>query len=55
MEWGGWPHKLVHHTSLVAVITLTDRLRSVRYRYVIESFGGFFFALSLCFFKLSLV
>ena len=37
-----WASKPVHHTSLVAVATPTDRPKSVHNRCVIEPFGGVF-------------
>ena len=42
-EWEGWdPVKWFNHTSWVAVVTPTDRPKSVRNRRVIEVFGGVF-------------
>ena len=46
-EWEGWARKLVNHTSWVAVISPTDRPRSVRHRCVTVLFGGVV-VLSLC-------
>ena len=37
-EWEGWARKPVNHTSWVAVVTRTDRPKSVRNRCVIELF-----------------
>ena len=37
---GRWARKPVNHTSLVAVVTPTDRPKSVRNRCVIEHFCG---------------
>ena len=42
----------VNHTSWVAVVTPTDRPKSVRNRYVIELFGALF-VLSLCLYEIS--
>ena len=42
----------VNHTSLVAIVTSTDRPKSVRNRCVIEGFGGVF-VLSRCFLDFS--
>ena len=42
------PVNRFNHTSLVAIVTPTDRSKSVRNRCVIEVFGGVF-VLSLCF------
>ena len=39
-EWEGGPVNQVNHTSWVAVVTPTDRPKSVRIRYVIELFCG---------------
>ena len=39
-EWEGWPVNRVNHTSLVAVVTPTDRPKSVRNCYLIELFCG---------------
>ena len=41
-EWEGWARKAINHTSLVAVVTPSDRPKSVRNRCVIERFGGVF-------------
>ena len=49
---GSWARRLVNHTSWVAVVTPTNRLKSVCYRCVIELFGGVF-VLSLCIFNIS--
>ena len=46
------PVNKVNHTSLVAVVTPTDRLKSVRNRCVIELFVALF-VLSLCPFDIS--
>ena len=47
--WEGWdPVKRFNHTRRVAVVTPTDRPKSVRNGCVIEVFGGFF-VLSRCF------
>ena len=39
-EWEGWARKPVNHTSWVALVTPTDRPKSVRNRCVIELFCG---------------
>ena len=39
-NWKGWARKPVNHTSWVAVVTQTDRPKSVRNRCVIELFCG---------------
>ena len=39
-EWEGWAVNQVNHTRWVAVVTPTDRPKSVRNRYVIELFCG---------------
>ena len=39
-EWKGWAVNQVNHTSWVAVVTPTDRPKSVRNRCVIELFRG---------------
>ena len=39
-EWEGWARKPVNHTSWVAVVTPTDRPKSVRNRCLIELFCG---------------
>ena len=39
-EWEGWPVDQVNHTSLVDVVTPTDRPKSVRNRCLIEHFCG---------------
>ena len=49
---GRWARKPVNHTSRVAVVTPTDRPKSVRNRCVIELFCGVF-VLSLCPFDIS--
>ena len=49
---GRWARKPVNHTSWVAVVTPTDRPKSVRNRCVIELFCGVF-VLSLCPFDIS--
>ena len=36
------PQNCFNHTSKVAIVTPNDRPKSVRNRYVIEVFGGFF-------------
>ena len=41
-EWEGWARKPVNNTSLVVVVTPTDRPKSVRHRCVIKLFGGIF-------------
>ena len=46
-EWKGWTRKPVNHTSWVAVVTRTDRPKSVRNRSVIELFGNFFCVVTL--------
>ena len=44
-EWEGWdPVKWFNHTSWVAIVTPTDRPKSVRNRCVIKVFGGVFSA-----------
>ena len=47
-EWDGWARKPVNHASWVAVVTPTDRPKSVRNRCVIEHFLVTLFVLSLC-------
>ena len=49
---GRWARKPVNHTSLVAVVTPTDRPKSVRNRCLIELFVALF-VLSLCPFDIS--
>ena len=50
---GRWdPVNWINHTSWEAIVTLTDRPRSVRNRYVIKVFGGVF-VLSRCFLDFS--
>ena len=49
---GRWARKPVNHTSWVAVVTPTDRPKSVRNRCVIELFCGVVL-LSLCLFDIS--
>ena len=39
-EWEGWARKPVDHNSWVAIVTPTDRPKSVRNRSVIELFCG---------------
>ena len=51
-DWEGWARKPVNHINWVAVVTLTDRPKSVRNRYVIEVFMAFF-VLSRCPFDIS--
>ena len=46
------PVNQFNHTSLVAIVTQTDRPKSVRNRCVIAFFGAVF-VLSLCFFDFS--
>ena len=46
-EWEGWAHKPVNHARWVAVVTPTDRPKSVRNRCVIELFVTLF-VLWLC-------
>ena len=54
-EWEGWdPVNWFNHTSWVAIVTPTDRLKSVRNRCVIKVFGGVF-VLSQCVLDLSVV
>ena len=49
-KWEGWdPVNRFNHTCSVAIVTPTDRPKSVRNRCVIEVFGGVF-VLSRCFF-----
>ena len=48
---GRWARKPVNHTSWVAVVTPTDRPKSVRNRCLIELFCGV--VLSLCPFDIS--
>ena len=51
--WEGWyPVNQFHHTSWVAVVTPTDRPKSVCNRCVTEVFGGLFL-LSCCFLDFS--
>ena len=53
VKWEGWdPVNRFNHTSLVAIVTPTDRPKSVRNRCVIEVFGGVF-VLSRCFLDFS--
>ena len=49
---GRWARKPVNHTSWVAVVTPTDRPKSVRNRCLIELFVALF-VLSLCPFDIS--
>ena len=49
---GSWARKPVNHTSWVAVVTPTDRPKSVRNRCLIELFVTLFM-LSLCPFDIS--
>ena len=49
---GRWARKPINHTSWVAVVTPTDRPKSVRNRCVIELFVALF-VLSLCPFDIS--
>ena len=49
---GRWARKPVNHTSWVAVVTPTDRPKSVRNRCLIELFVALF-VLSLCPFNIS--
>ena len=51
-SWKVGPVNQYNHTSWVAVVTLTDRPKSVRNRFVIELFVALF-ALSLCPFDIS--
>ena len=45
--WEGWdPVNLFNHTSWVAIVTPTDRPKSVRNRCFIEDFGGGFLLMS---------
>ena len=46
---GRWARKPVNHTSWVAVVTPTDRPKSVRNRYVIELFCGVVYVVTLPF------
>ena len=48
-EWEGWARKPVNHTSWVAVVTPTDRPKSVRNRCLIELFCGVFCVFTLPF------
>ena len=41
-EWKGWARKPVNHTSFMAVVTPTDRPKSVRNRCVIKFVVGVF-------------
>ena len=50
---GRWARKPVNHTSWVAVVTPTDRPKSVRNRCLIELFFVALFVLSLCPFDIS--
>ena len=52
-EWDGLVHKPVNHTSWLAVVTPTDRPKSVCNRCVIELFCVAFYVLSLCPFNIS--
>ena len=49
---GRWARKPVNHTSWVAVVTTTDRPKSLRNSCVIELFVALF-VLSLCLFDIS--
>ena len=51
-KWEGWARTPVNHISWVAVVTTTDRPKSVRSRCVIELFVALF-VLSLCPFDIS--
>ena len=52
-KWEGWdPVNRLNHTSWMAIITPTDRPKSVRNRCVIEDFGGAFVLLR-CFLDFS--
>ena len=52
-QWEGWdPVNRFNHTSWVAIVTPTDRPKSVRNHCVIEDFGGVF-VLSRCFLDFS--
>ena len=51
-EWEGGAVNQVNHTSWVAVVTPTDRRKSVRNRCLIELFVALF-VLSLCPFDIS--
>ena len=46
---GRWARKPVNHTSWVAVVTSTDRPKSVRNRCVIELFCGVVYVVTLPF------
>ena len=48
-KWDGWASKPVNHTSWVAVVTPTDRPKSMRNRYVIELFCGVVCSITLPF------
>ena len=48
-EWEGLARKPVNHTSWMAVVTPTDRPKSVRNRCVIELFCGVVFVVTLPF------
>ena len=50
---GRWARKPVNHTSWVAIVTPTDRPKSVRNRCLIEFFFVALFVLSLCPFDIS--
>ena len=50
---GRWTSKPVNHTSWVAVVTPTDRPKSVSNRCLIELFCGVVFVLSRCPFDIS--
>ena len=51
-EYKYWIIRFVPYISWVAIVTPTDRPKSVRSRYVIEVFGGIF-VLSRCFLDFS--
>ena len=52
-KWESWdPINRFNNTSLLAIVTPTDRPKSVRNRCVIEVFSGIF-VLSCCFLNLS--
>ena len=49
-KWESWdPVNRLNHTSLVAIVTPSDRPKSVRNRCVIKVFGGVFYVVKLLF------
>ena len=50
-EWEGGPVNQVNHTSWVAIVTPTERPKSVRNRCLIELFSGVVFVVTLPFWR----